>query len=78
MPHRAGFASFDPAVDDSSDTEACQANNLAQYISSIVNTIKLLDVSKLRKELKIRLRAAEQVGCITQTDVLPTNSVALY
>ena len=59
----AGVASFDPAVDDSSGTEACQANNLAQGgISSFINTMKLIDVSKFRTQLQIRLTTAEQVA----------------
>ena len=58
----ARVASFEPAVDDSSGTEACQANNLAQGISSFINTMKLIDVSKFRTQLKIRLTTAEQVA----------------
>ena len=58
----ARVASFDPAVDDSSGTEACEANNLAQGIRSFINTMKLIDVSKFRTQLKIRLTTAEQVA----------------
>jgi hypothetical protein len=60
-PNSAGFASFDPAVDDSSDTEACQANNVFAPLS-LVNTMKLMDVSKFRTQLKMRLTTAEQVA----------------
>ena len=63
----AGVASFYPAVDDNPDTKV---NNLAECISSMVNSMKLLDVSKFRTQPKARLRAAEQV-CTAQTAALP-------
>ena len=67
-PNSAGFASFDPAVDDSSDAEACQANNVFAPLS-FVNTMKLMDISKFRKKLKIGLTTTEQVA---QTRLLLT------
>ena len=66
----AGVASFYPAVDDNPDTKVRQVNNLAECISSMINSMKLLDVSKFRTQPKARLRAAEQV-CTAQTAALP-------
>ena len=64
LSNSAEVANFDPAVDDSSDTETSQANNLAQCISSFVNTMKLIDASNLRTQQKPRLTTAEQVAAL--------------